>query len=312
MTAIVHIIVPVFALILVGYAVGRTPKWTPDATKYFNNFVFYVALPTLLFGALASGRAFNGVDPLIAAAYFGGSLISMALIIVLSRALFRLPGEELALLGMGAGFSNTVLLGLPLIVLTFGDAAVGPITAIIAFNTLLLLPVTILIIEVSRGRASQRGLPAIVVAPIRALSRNPILLAIVAGSAWSFTGIGLAVPVERYIEMMSGAAGPCALFVLGASLAEYKIAGRPAETAIMAGFKVIVHPIIVWLLCTQVFVLDDLTTGVATMMAAIPVGATVFTVAQQYRTFVGPVTSAILISTGISAGTLAVVISLLT
>jgi predicted permease len=80
----------------------------------------------------------------------------------------------------------------------------------------------------------------------------------------------------------------------------------------MAGFKLIVHPIIVWLLCTQVFVLDDLTTGVATMMAAIPVGATVFTVAQQYRTFVGPVTSAILISTGISAGTLAVVISLLT
>jgi predicted permease len=100
--------------------------------------------------------------------------------------------------------------------------------------------------------------------------------------------------------------------VLGASLAEYKIAGRPAETATMAGFKLIIHPIIVWLLCTQVFVLDDLTTGVATMMAAIPVGATVFTVAQQYRTLVGPVTSAILISTGISAGTLAAVISFLT
>ena len=48
------------------------------------------------------------------------------------------------------------------------------------------------------------------------------------------------------------------------------------------------------------------------MMAAIPVGATVFTVAQQYRVFVGPVTSAILISTGISAVTLAVVISFLT
>ena len=48
------------------------------------------------------------------------------------------------------------------------------------------------------------------------------------------------------------------------------------------------------------------------MMAAIPVGATVFTVAQQYRIFVGPVTSSILISTAISAGTLAVVIGLLT
>lgn len=252
------------------------------------------------------------MEPLIAAAYFGGSLIAMALIIVFSRTVFRLPGEELALLGMGAGFSNTVLLGLPLIVLTFGDAAVGPITAIIAFNTLLLLPVTILIIEISRGRASKRGLAAIVTAPVRALSRNPVLIAIVTGALWSFTGIGLAVPVERYIDMMSDAAAPCALFVLGASLAEYRIAGRPAETATMAGFKLIIHPVIVWLLCTQVFALDELTTGVATMMAAIPVGATVFTVAQQYRVFVGPVTSAILISTGISAVTLAVVISFLT
>ncbi|MAJ92140.1 MAG: hypothetical protein CBC23_000045 [Rhodospirillaceae bacterium TMED63] len=76
--------------------------------------------------------------------------------------------------------------------------------------------------------------------------------------------------------------------------------------------KLIVHPVLVWLLCTEIFALDALTTNVATMMAAIPVGATVFTVAQQYRVFVGPVTSSILISTVISAGSLAVVIGLLT
>lgn len=118
------------------------------------------------------------MEPLIAAAYFGGSLIAMALIIVFSRTVFRLPGEELALLGMGAGFSNTVLLGLPLIVLTFGDAAVGPITAIIAFNTLLLLPVTILIIEISRGRASKRGLARCGASPASGLP-----------SRWSATSI---------------------------------------------------------------------------------------------------------------------------
>ena len=78
----------------------------------------------------------------------------------------------------------------------------------------------------------------------------------------------------------------------------------------MAVTKLFVHPAIVWVLCTQVFDLDALTTGVATTMAAVPVGATVFVVAQQYRTFVGPTTSSILVSTGLSAGTLAVVISL--
>lgn len=311
MTVIFNIIAPVFALILVGYGVARTPKWNPDATRYFNNFVFYVALPTLLFGKLASGRAFDGVEPLIAVAYFGGALIAMILIIVFSRLVFRLPGDELALLGMGSGFSNTVLLGLPLIVLTFGDIAVGPITTLIAFNTLLLLPITTLMIEISHGRNNHNSLASIALAPALALIRNPILIAIVSGSVWSFTGIGLAVPVERFIDLISGAAGPCALFVLGASLAEYKLAGRPGETATMIGFKLVVHPLLVWILCTQVLDLDAMSTGVATMMAAVPVGATVFVVAQQYRTFVGPVTSSILISTGISAGTLAVVIGLL-
>ena len=310
MSAILNIIAPVFALSLVGYAVARTPKWTPDATRYFNNFVFYVALPTLLFGKLASGEAFDGVEPLIVAAYFGGGLISMILPMVFSRLVFDLSGEERALMGMSAGFSNTVLLGLPLIVLTFGDASLGPITTMIAFNTLILLPTTIILVEIARGRRDQQSIAKIALAPLASMIRNPILIAIVAGAAWSFTG--LALPLERFIDLLSGAAGPCALFVLGASLAEYKLAGQPAETASMTIAKLIVHPVLVWLLCTEVFVLDTLTTNVATMMAAVPVGATVFTVAQQYRVFVGPVTSSILISTAISAGTLAVVIGLLT
>ena len=310
MSAILNIIAPVFALILVGYAVARTPKWTPDATRYFNNFVFYVALPTLLFGKLASGEAFDGVEPLIVTAYFGGGLISMILLMVFSRLVFDLSGEERALMGMSAGFSNTVLLGLPLIVLTFGDASLGPITTMIAFNTLILLPTTIILVEIARGRRDQQSIAKIALAPLASMIRNPILIAIVAGAAWSFTG--LALPLERFIDLLSGAAGPCALFVLGASLAEYKLAGQPAETASMTIAKLIVHPVLVWLLCTEVFVLDTLTTNVATMMAAVPVGATVFTVAQQYRVFVGPVTSSILISTAISAGTLAVVIGLLT
>ena len=298
MSAILNIIAPVFALILVGYGFARTPKWTPGATRYFNNFVFYVALPTLLFGKLASGEVFNGVEPLIVAAYFGGGLISMVLLMVFSRLVFDLSHEEHALMGMGAGFSNTVLLGLPLIVLTFGDAALGPITTMIAFNTLILLPTTIILIEIARGRRDQKSVVKIVLAPLTAMIRNPILIAIVTGAAWSFIGFGLAVPLERFIDLLSGA--------------EYRLAGRHAETASVTVAKLIVHPVLVWLLCTEIFALDALTTNVATMMAAIPVGATVFTVAQQYRVFVGPVTSSILISTVISAGSLAVVIGLLT
>lgn len=312
MSALLNIIAPVFALIVIGYAVAKTPIWSPGSTSSFSKFVFYVALPTLLFGKLATGEAFDGVDPLIGAAYFGGCLATMALAMIFSRLVFRIPGEEHALIGMAGGFSNTVLLGIPLIVLTFGDAAIGPITAIIAFNAMILLPVTTLLIEIARGRASQRRLRSVLFAPFPPMLRNPILIGIVTGAAWSFTGIGLATPVERYIDLLSGAAGPCALFALGASLAEYRVTGRLAEVSTMTVFKLVVHPVIVWGLCAYVFGLDPLTTGVATMMAAVPVGATVFVLAHQYDSFVGPVSSSILISTGLSAATLAAVIALLT
>lgn len=311
MSTILNIIAPVFALILVGYGVARTRIWHKDATGHFNRFVFWVALPTMLFGKLAGGHAFDGVEPLIAAAYFGGSLVTMALTLALTPAFLSIPGEERALMAMGGAFSNTVLLGLPLIVLTFGDAAVGPLTAIIALNAMLLVPVTSVLIEIARGRRNRTGLRRILFAPLPALVKNPILVAIAAGAAWGATGLGLALPVEKYIGLLSGAAGPCALFALGAGLAGYRIAGRPAETGTMIAVKLAVHPLAVWLFCTQVFAVDPLTTSVATLMAAIPVGATVFVIAQQYGTLVGPVTSAILISTGLSAGTLTAVIALL-
>lgn len=312
MSALVNIIAPVFALIVVGFAVAKTPIWTSGSSASFQKFVYYVAIPTLLFGKLASGRAFDGVEPLIAAAYFGGCLVTMALTMIFSRLVFRIPGEEHALIGMAGGFSNTVMLGIPLIVLTFGDAAVGPITAIIAFNAMILLPVTTLLIEAARGGASQRRLRSILFAPIPPMFRNPILIGIVCGAAWSFTGLGLAAPVEGYIGLLSDAAGPCALFALGAGLADYKVGGRIAEVTTMTFFKLVAHPLIVWILCRLVFNLDPLTTGVATMMAAVPVGATVFVLAHQYDRFVGPVSSSILISTGLSAVTLAAVIALLT
>ena len=158
MSSILSNIAPVLALIAIGYGIARTPKWTPAVTGDFNNFVFYVALPTLIFGKLASGGGLEGVESLIIAAYFGGSLISTLILMVFSRLVFEVSGEELAVIGMSAGFSNTVLLESPMILLTFGDFVLGTIAMMIAVNTLLLLPTTIILVEVSQGRRSEKSI----------------------------------------------------------------------------------------------------------------------------------------------------------
>ena len=83
-----------------------------------------------------------------------------------------------------------------------------------------------------------------------------IILALVAGLAWSGSGFPLPRMLDTFTGMLSGAATPCALFALGTSLAAYRIDADPGSTFAMVGFKLIVHPVVVWLLASFVFHLD--------------------------------------------------------
>jgi malonate transporter len=101
------------------------------------------------------------------------------------------------------------------------------------------------------------------------------------------------------------------LFALGASMAGYQIAGAIAESLTMAGFKLFVHPAVVWLLGRYVFDLEPVVLAVATLMAAVPIGANVFIMAHNYEVYLARATSAVVISALLSVVTLAVLVPIL-
>ncbi len=98
---------------------------------------------------------------------------------------------------------------------------------------------------------------------------------------------------------------------MGASLAGYRIAGALPEAAAGVGLKLILHPLLVWLLGTYVFELEPLWRDVAVVMAALPVGVNVYLFALRYETGAPPAATAILVSTLLSVGTIAAVLFLL-
>lgn len=309
MQAVIDIVLPVFGLVLAGYLVARTPILDEPGIKGLTNFVFFVAIPALLFRTMSTLTLPDTIDPLVIVAYFGSAAIVYGFGFLVARLVFKLPYDESGLMAMGGAFSNVVLLGLPLTVLTFGEKGLIVILFIVSFHPLVMLALPTVVIELARGK-SGRLLPSLLSA-LGALLRNPIILAMVVGLLWGWFGIGMPKAAGAMIDLLKAAAPPTALFALGASLTRFELRGDLAQSVSMTSIKLLVMPAMVWVACSQVFGLDPLWTGVATLTAAMPVGVNVFLLASVYETYVARAASAIVISTALAVFTTALLIALL-
>jgi len=144
-----------------------------------------------------------------------------------------------------------------------------------------------------------------------AIAGNPVILSIVAGFLWRLTGLGIPGPLKHLLDLLAGAATPAALFSLGATLAGFRLAGDLRESAVAVAIKLLVLPIVVWLLASRAFHLNELDTAVALTCAALPTGANAFILAQRYDLYVARAASSVLISTALSVLTLGVLLAVL-
>ena len=129
------------------------------------------------------------------------------------------------------------------------------------------------------------------------LLRNPIVISVLAGVAWSTTASPLPVVLDTVLEPIARTAVPCALFALGATLTRYRFSGSFPAAATMSLLKLAVHPALVWLLATRVFTVDPLWVRVAVLLAAMPTGINTFLFARQYEAAVPAASSAIILAT---------------
>lgn len=310
MSAVADIVLPVFILIAIGYGLGRSPLLGGDAgIQALTNFVFYAAIPALLFRLFARGLPEGDADWNIVLAYYTAAFAHFGLTMLIGRTLFGHRGATLGLMGMSAGFSNTVLLGLPLVLTAFGEPGMVPLMMIVSFHAMLLIPLPTLVVEIMRGAPGQ-GPVRILLSSVKSLLRHPVILGLAAGLVFGQTGWVLPGILERVIDMLSQAATPAALCALGASLTRFRIAGDLRESLVLVALKLAVLPAMVWLLASFVFGADDLSIAVATVTAAMPAGVNAFLLARYYGTYTQRSASAILIGTGLSVVSVSILISL--
>jgi len=307
MAAAFDIVVPMFALMLCGYLAVYFRILGADGIRGLSNFVFFFAIPALLFHGISTSRGAEHDEIAIVYAYFIACLVLFAATMAAGRLIFRLSLQEQAIMAFTATFSNTVLLGIPIIYTAFGERGLLPVTLITSFHSIILLTLATTIIEIGQGHGGRflHSLPK----TLLALLRNPLLLAIIAGFVMRLLGWHSPVVVDGFLVLLTGAAAPCSLFALGATLAGFHLGGGLKETLFLTVMKLVVHPLLVWFLVTGIFHLAPIQIAVSVILAALPAGQNGFILAQRYGIYVERSASTVLITTAISVVTVALLVA---
>ncbi|MDH3695411.1 MAG: AEC family transporter, partial [Gammaproteobacteria bacterium] len=205
--------------------------------------------------------------------------------------------------------SNTVLLGIPLILTAFGEQASVPIFLIIYFHSFLLMPTVTTIIELGQGRGKSIG--QLWLSTFKSLFTNPVILGLFAGMSFNLLNLPIPHAIDSVAQMLGAAATPGALFAMGASLSQYRVAGNLPAAGVLSVLKLVIHPLIVWLLAVFAFDIEPLWIAVAVVMAAMPTGVNMYLFAQRYKVAVAVATTTVLLCTALSIVTLSGLLFLL-
>lgn len=308
MNGLAGIVLPIFGIMALGALAVKIRVLNQGGVHGLVLFVFNFAIPILLFRSLALTELPEDIRWSFLLSFYGGSFAVFAAGMAAGRALFGRVLADQGIFGMGAGFSNTVLMGIPILFTAYGPDATLPTLLIIAFHGPLLMSLTVAIILTGRGGGVSLGRMARIIG--LDLVRNPIIMGLLLGVAVNLSGIELPGPVDTMAEMVGASAVPCALFALGASLAGYPLTGDVPPALVLSFLKVVVHPALVWLLAVPVLGLEGIWVPVAVTMAAMPSGINVYLFGARYDVAPGVAARTVLVSTAASLVTLPVLLYL--
>lgn len=305
-------LIPVVLFIAIGFLSGNRGWIRAGSVKDLSNLVFMVLTPALLFRTMGSVHL-GDVDFAPIAAYFAAAGLVFGGTMLLQG--FTSLAAARALANM---FSNTVMIGVPLVGLVFGEAGLVTLFTLISLHALILLTAATVVFElaVARERAGTpghegRSMLRTVLMAVRNGIIHPIPLPIIAGLLYAQTGLAIPLVIDKPLELLGQALGPLALLLVGVTLAFTTVGTHFRAALRIALVKCLVHPVAMvavgWALG-----LKGMPLAVMVVAASLPVGANVFLFSQRYEVAQDEVTASVAVSTALALITMPVVIVLVT
>jgi predicted permease len=271
---------------------GRSGKLGINASTELNRFVVWLALPAQLFNFAANSGWQTLWQPGFITAFFLSCFIVFILVLLISW----MRNRDLAAAsfnGLSASYSNTGYMGIPLCALALGQDGLAP-AIISTFIVFVMFALATVLIEV--GILSHKKPHEIVWSVIKALCTNPLLIAPVAGLVWAASDLTLYDPIAQVIAFLAAASTPCALVSIGLFLMQ-KSTADPVQTWGVSLAKLILQPLIAWVIAGPILELPSLWVTAIVILSALPTGTGPFMLAQYYKADGSIISRVVLITT---------------
>ncbi|EOG7769954.1 AEC family transporter [Vibrio cholerae] len=309
MVSTFFIICPIFALIFSGWLL-RYKGWVGDqATTELNKFVVFLALPALLFDIVSTSEWKQLWRPEFISAF----LLATAVLFTLTL-LFQLNrGRVLAdasIDALNSSYANTGFMGFPILLAIVGEESQTYALSATIITVCILFAISIILIECGcNSGKSQRNIAKTV---LKKVSSNPIIVAPFIAAIVPIFDLHLPQFLGESLDLLGGAAAPCALVTIGLFLGGGKTKNAKSfltkRTIAFVFTKLIIHPTLVLIVVSSLFSLSDTALLCIVLLSALPTGTGPFMVAEYYRRECTLTSDVILLSTVLSPLTLALLV----
>ena len=301
MLDVINLAAPFFGLIFLGLFCGKLKQIPDTGLAWMNFFLIYVSLPCLFYRVLAQTplERLNNPPFIVATMLTTATMFALAFLI---GWLFRRHMGEATIAGLSGAYGNIGYMGPGLALATLGPAANVPVALIFCFDTLLLFGLVPFLMTLADPRHESIATTALEV--VKRIVLHPFIMATVLGVASAALHFEPPVALDRLMQFLQNAAAPCALFVLGVTVALRPIQKMPWEVPFTITVKLILHPLVVLVLLSWLGPFDATWVYTAALMAALPPALNVFIMARQYDTWVAQASGSVLFGTFVSVVTL--------
>lgn len=268
-------VLPVFAVLAVGYIAGKAKFFDVTMAAAINRFVILIAVPLLV----PARAPFHEFDWTLLGAFLASELCAYGAGFLVARNIFKRELRESILLGLASSFANHLLFVLPIAMLLYGERASVPIVAIASVDALTIYGGTLMLMETLSGRRPSAA------QLVGRFAKNPAIVAIPLGLAVALIGAPLPKGIDAFGAFISQTASPCALFALGIILSQQTECSAEAKALpiSMAAIKLVGHPLAAAALIYYALPVAPEWPTPTLLVAGAPSAAMAFVFALQYK-----------------------------
>ncbi|SFE99540.1 AEC family transporter [Alteribacillus iranensis] len=296
MAVLLQVIVPIFAIIGCGWVADRLSLIPGEGVVSLNHFVYYFALPALLFSSLSTAPVSQLINENFILATLFTILTGFIITVFLFTYIWKHHFPELSLYGMIATYGNTGFIGIPLLTAIFGeDGTVAAALATFLYDVIL---ITLVVMSfetekvVNNKHRNQKNILPVTGMIGSSVLLNPINASLLLGIVVAIMHVPIPSFVSVFTDTLGQAAAPAALFTIGLGLGGQNSLFKSkthhvSEFLTLLSLKLVVLPLIAFLFAFVIFPFDNETWAMSVViLSALPTGAVVYVFAEKYQTLV--------------------------